>query len=131
VFLLLLLNVVLFVLDHVLHVPGIQGLYLNHAKPQWYQVCLYLCVFLLCVCLCVTDSDPSCEQQHSWQCGRILAEGQLTFCCCCFVHAAPVSCVQWVTHAFCHANWQHLSMNLFNLCVFGKVCRAGQAACAA
>lgn len=40
VFLLLLANVVLFVLDHVLHVPGIQGLYLNHAKPQWYQVCL-------------------------------------------------------------------------------------------
>lgn len=38
VFLLLLLNVVLFVLDHVLHIPGIQGLYLNHAKPQWYQV---------------------------------------------------------------------------------------------
>lgn len=32
--------------------------------------------------------------------------------------------VQWVTHAFCHANWQHLSMNLFNLCVFGKVCEA-------
>jgi hypothetical protein len=38
VFLLLLLNVVMFVLDHVLHVPGIQGLYLNHLKPQWYQV---------------------------------------------------------------------------------------------
>lgn len=28
---------------------------------------------------------------------------------------------QWVTHAFCHANWNHLSMNLFNLCVFGKL----------
>lgn len=38
VFLLLLVNVVLFVLDHVLHIKGIQGLYLNHAKPQWYQV---------------------------------------------------------------------------------------------
>ena len=38
VFLLLLLNVVLFVLDHVLHINGIQSLYLNHAKPQWYQV---------------------------------------------------------------------------------------------
>jgi hypothetical protein len=38
VFLLLLLNVVLFVLDHVLHVRGISGLYLNHARPQWYQV---------------------------------------------------------------------------------------------
>jgi hypothetical protein len=38
VFLLLLLNVVLFVLDHVLHVRGIQQLYLNHAKPQWFQV---------------------------------------------------------------------------------------------
>jgi membrane associated rhomboid family serine protease len=62
VFLLLLLNVVLFVLDHVLHLKGIQGLYLNHARPQWWQ---------------------------------------------------------WITHAFCHANFQHLSMNLFNLCVFG------------
>lgn len=39
VFLLLLLNVVLFVADHVLHLKGIQGLYLNHARPQWYQVC--------------------------------------------------------------------------------------------
>jgi hypothetical protein len=37
--------------------------------------------------------------------------------------ACAVLChaVQWVTHAFCHANWGHLSMNLFNLCVFGKV----------
>jgi hypothetical protein len=42
VFLLLLLNVVLFVLDHVLHIKGIQGLYLNHAKPQWYQVRRYI-----------------------------------------------------------------------------------------
>ncbi|KAF6257841.1 rhomboid-like protease [Scenedesmus sp. NREL 46B-D3] len=64
VFLLLLLNVVLFVLDHVLHIKGIQGLYLNHARPQWWQ---------------------------------------------------------WITHAFCHANFSHLSMNLFNLCVFGKM----------
>eukprot|EP00878_Enallax_costatus_P025105 GHUV01026826.1.p1 GENE.GHUV01026826.1~~GHUV01026826.1.p1 ORF type:complete len:177 (+),score=51.92 GHUV01026826.1:225-755(+) len=64
VFILLLLNVVLFVLDHVLHLKGIQMLYLNHVKPQWWQ---------------------------------------------------------WITHAFCHANWQHLSMNLFNLCVFGKM----------
>lgn len=62
VFLLLLLNVVLFVLDHVMHLKGIQTLYLNHARPQWWQ---------------------------------------------------------WVTHAFCHANFNHLSMNLFNLCVFG------------
>lgn len=29
--------------------------------------------------------------------------------------------LQWVTHAFCHANWTHLSMNAFNLVVFGKV----------
>jgi hypothetical protein len=40
-------------------------------------------------------------------------------CPCCAVLCCAV---QWVTHAFCHANWQHLSMNLFNLCVFGKVC---------
>eukprot|EP00879_Flechtneria_rotunda_P019168 GHRR01020124.1.p1 GENE.GHRR01020124.1~~GHRR01020124.1.p1 ORF type:complete len:263 (+),score=65.81 GHRR01020124.1:149-937(+) len=63
-FILLLLNVALFILDHVLHLKGIQALYLNHAQPQWYQ---------------------------------------------------------WITHAFCHANWSHLSMNLFNLCVFGKM----------
>jgi hypothetical protein len=36
-------------------------------------------------------------------------------------HAVLFHAVQWVTHAFCHANWGHLSMNLFNLCVFGKV----------
>eukprot|EP00775_Hariotina_reticulata_P012482 gene12482-12616_t len=64
VFILLLLNVVVFCLDHILHLKGIQNLYLNHAKPQWFQ---------------------------------------------------------WITHAFCHANWSHLSMNLFNLCVFGKM----------
>lgn len=64
VFLLLLLNVVLFFLDHVLHLPFVKALYLNHAHPQWWQ---------------------------------------------------------WITHAFCHANWEHLSMNLFNLCVFGKL----------
>jgi len=38
VFILLLLNVIMFVLDHVLHIKGIHGLYLNHNKPQWYQV---------------------------------------------------------------------------------------------
>lgn len=41
VFILLLLNVIMFVLDHVLHIKGIHSLYLNHAKPQWYQVGLY------------------------------------------------------------------------------------------
>jgi len=64
VFLLMVVNIVFFILDHVLHLPVMRMLYLNHAHPQWWQ---------------------------------------------------------WVTHAFCHANWSHLSMNLFNLCVFGKL----------
>ncbi|KAI8469908.1 MAG: hypothetical protein J3K34DRAFT_459159 [Monoraphidium minutum] len=64
VFLLLVINIVAFAADHLLGVRGMQGLYLNHAHPQWWQ---------------------------------------------------------WVTHAFCHASWGHLSMNLFNLCVFGKL----------
>ncbi|GBF93629.1 hypothetical protein Rsub_06351 [Raphidocelis subcapitata] len=63
VFLLLLINIGLFVADHVLRLP-LGSLYLNHAHPQWWQ---------------------------------------------------------WVTHAFCHANFGHLSGNLFNLCVFGKL----------
>lgn len=37
VFVLLLLNLGLFVADHVLHLPGIQQLYLNHLHPQWWQ----------------------------------------------------------------------------------------------
>jgi hypothetical protein len=37
VFILLLLNVVVFCLDHMFHIKGIQNLYLNHAKPQWFQ----------------------------------------------------------------------------------------------
>jgi hypothetical protein len=28
---------------------------------------------------------------------------------------------QFITHSFCHGSWNHLSMNLFNLCVFGKL----------
>lgn len=64
VFLLLLINVVVFLLDHVAHLPAIKMMYLNHANPQWWQ---------------------------------------------------------WLSHAFCHGSWDHLSMNLFNLCVFGKL----------
>lgn len=26
-----------------------------------------------------------------------------------------------MTHLFCHGSWAHLSGNLFNLCVFGKM----------
>eukprot|EP00899_Mesostigma_viride_P029608 jgi/Mesvir1/9832/Mv14235-RA.1 len=37
VFLLLVINLALFALDHILHLPFIQGLYLNHARPQWFQ----------------------------------------------------------------------------------------------
>lgn len=64
VFLLLVINIAFFLADHVLRLPAMQALYLNHLHPQWWQ---------------------------------------------------------WLSHAFCHASWGHLSMNLFNLCVFGKL----------
>ena len=38
-FFLMLLCVVIFILDHVLHIPGMQALYLYHPQPQWWQVC--------------------------------------------------------------------------------------------
>ena len=37
VFILLLLNLVIFVLDHKLHLPQIQRLYLDHIAPRWWQ----------------------------------------------------------------------------------------------
>ena len=37
VFILLLLNLVIFVLDHQLHLPQIQRLYLDHIAPKWWQ----------------------------------------------------------------------------------------------
>jgi membrane associated rhomboid family serine protease len=64
VFLLLLLNVALFVADQVMHVPVMKDLYLNHMNPRWWQ---------------------------------------------------------FVTSIFCHANWAHLSGNIFFLYVFGKI----------
>ncbi|KAG2488436.1 hypothetical protein HYH03_012943 [Edaphochlamys debaryana] len=60
----MLLCCLVFAADNLLHLPGMSELYLNHARPQWWQ---------------------------------------------------------FVTHAFCHGSWQHLSGNLFNLCVFGKM----------
>jgi hypothetical protein len=64
VFLLLLVNVVIFVADQWIHLPMMKSLYLNHLHPQWWQ---------------------------------------------------------WVTAIFCHANWAHLSGNIFFLYVFGKI----------
>lgn len=64
VFLLILANVIIFGLDKFLHLPWCQTLYLNHARPQWWQ---------------------------------------------------------FITSAFCHAGWEHLSMNMFNLLIFGKL----------
>lgn len=61
-FLCRLVNVVLFIADKLLHLPGMQALYLHHAHPQIWQ---------------------------------------------------------WATHLFMHANWQHLSGNLFFLLTFG------------
>ena len=37
VFILLLLNLLIFVLDHKLHLPQIHRLYLDHVAPQWWQ----------------------------------------------------------------------------------------------
>ncbi|DBB17120.1 TPA: hypothetical protein ACH3X3_014199 [Trebouxia sp. C0006] len=37
VFILLLLNLIIFVLDHTLHLPQIQRLYLDHLAPRWWQ----------------------------------------------------------------------------------------------
>ena len=64
VFLLLLINVALFVADQWLHVGFVKSLYLNHMHPRWWQ---------------------------------------------------------FVTSIFCHANWAHLSGNIFFLYVFGKI----------
>ncbi|MGF1497445.1 MAG: rhomboid family intramembrane serine protease [Elainellaceae cyanobacterium] len=63
VFVLLLINLIVFLLDHPLGLP-LEGLYLNHANPQWYQ---------------------------------------------------------FITSMFCHANWTHLSGNLFMLYIFGRL----------
>lgn len=37
VFVLILINLFLFIADHVLGIPWIKSLYLNHAHPAWYQ----------------------------------------------------------------------------------------------
>jgi membrane associated rhomboid family serine protease len=64
VFILLAINLILFVLDEFLQIGLMRNLYLNHAQPQWYQ---------------------------------------------------------FVTSMFCHANWAHISGNLFFLYIFGKL----------
>lgn len=63
VFALLIINLVIYLLDHPLGLP-LGRLYLNHADPQWYQ---------------------------------------------------------FITAMFCHADWAHLSGNLFMLYVFGRL----------
>ena len=63
-FLLLLVNVALFVLDQVMHVSFVKDLYLNHMRPRWWQ---------------------------------------------------------FFTSIFCHANYAHLSGNVFFLYVFGNI----------
>ncbi|XVF35482.1 hypothetical protein REPUB_Repub18cG0149500 [Reevesia pubescens] len=64
VFWIILLNLGIYVADHLFQVRGIQSLYLYHNWPAWYQ---------------------------------------------------------FVTSTFCHANWKHLSSNLFFLYIFGKL----------
>ncbi|KAH9604967.1 hypothetical protein KSS87_001784 [Heliosperma pusillum] len=64
VFWIILLNIGLYVADHILQIRGIKMLYLYHNRPAWYQ---------------------------------------------------------FVTAAFCHASWNHLSSNLFFLYIFGKL----------
>ncbi|KAG8495385.1 hypothetical protein CXB51_013042 [Gossypium anomalum] len=64
VFWIILLNLGIYVADHLFKVQGIQSLYLYHNWPAWYQ---------------------------------------------------------FITSTFCHANWKHLSSNLFFLYIFGKL----------
>ncbi|GLI71632.1 hypothetical protein VaNZ11_016905 [Volvox africanus] len=64
VFVMMLVCSLFFLADNLLQLPGCSALYLNHARPQWWQ---------------------------------------------------------FITHMFCHGNLAHLSGNLFNLCVFGKM----------
>ncbi|PSR91245.1 Rhomboid-like protein [Actinidia chinensis var. chinensis] len=64
IFWIILLNLGLYVADHLFQVRGIKDLYFYHNRPAWYQ---------------------------------------------------------FVTSTFCHANWQHLSSNLFFLYIFGKL----------
>ncbi|GLT85409.1 hypothetical protein SLE2022_035990 [Rubroshorea leprosula] len=64
VFWIILVNLGIYVADHLLQVRGIQSLYLYHNWPAWYQ---------------------------------------------------------FITATFCHANWKHLSSNLFFLYIFGKL----------
>ena len=64
VFALLFLNFALFACDHWAHMSFVKTLYLNHARPTWWQ---------------------------------------------------------FATSTFCHANWAHLSSNIFFLYIFGKL----------
>ncbi|XP_030946227.1 rhomboid-like protein 11, chloroplastic [Quercus robur] len=64
IFWIILLNIGIYVADHLFQVRGIRSLYLYHNWPAWYQ---------------------------------------------------------FVTATFCHANWNHLSSNLFFLYIFGKL----------
>lgn len=64
IFWILLLNITIYVADHLFQLPWIKALYLYHSWPAWYQ---------------------------------------------------------FVTATFCHANWNHLSSNLFFLYIFGKL----------
>jgi membrane associated rhomboid family serine protease len=63
VLVLILINLVIYLLDHPLRLP-LDALYLNHQNPAWYQ---------------------------------------------------------FITSLFCHANWSHLSSNIFMLYVFGRL----------
>ncbi|KAK1312518.1 hypothetical protein QJS10_CPA07g00734 [Acorus calamus] len=64
IFWILLLNIGIYVADHLFKIRGIKALYFYHARPAWYE---------------------------------------------------------FITSAFCHANWNHLSSNLFFLYIFGKL----------
>ncbi|XP_010048099.2 rhomboid-like protein 11, chloroplastic [Eucalyptus grandis] len=64
IFWIILLNLGIYVADHLFQVWGIKSLYLYHNRPTWYQ---------------------------------------------------------FVTATFCHADWNHLSSNLFFLYIFGKL----------
>ncbi|EFJ44375.1 hypothetical protein VOLCADRAFT_106417 [Volvox carteri f. nagariensis] len=60
------------------------------------------------------DDDESSRMAGSWQrcCALVAERSEVTL---------RPQWWQFLTHMFCHGNWAHLSGNLFNLCVFGKM----------
>jgi hypothetical protein len=118
VFFLLATNVLLFVLDHVVHVPFLNALYLNHAHPQWWQwlshaFCHANWSHLRCA------AAPVCSRLSAapWHILITLQRCNL----CHLPHAPPLPPLSNAPSLFPPPPKPTRSMNLFNLCVFGKL----------